>query len=116
LDEVCPNCGEFVETVNEITGFCISCSNDVGVFSERKAPTNISAIDLNNLDSLLELTTVICKCCGEAIPRATPDRHFFCKKNEICRKARRYYAYLIYEKGIDKDNALSRTLIKFKKE
>lgn len=55
----------------------------------------------------------VCQVCGDDMPHTTPGRHVFCKKREECRKARRYYSYLVYEKGIEKDHALRNTLERF---
>lgn len=63
---------------------------------------------------LIENEKAYCRCCGEHIPRATSSRHFLCKKHPQCRKARRYYSYLVHEKGVSKDVALNRAIQKFK--
>lgn len=54
-----------------------------------------------------------CQICGDEMPHTTSGRHFFCTKRPECRKARRYYRYLVYEKGIEKDHALRNTLERF---
>lgn len=136
LSELCPSCGNFVDSLLETTGFCETCSNGVGVFLV-KTPTpsakaqrlelwlrenadiiedimladNITAKDAIRI--LAQDAVPVCQVCGDEMPHTTPGRHIFCTKKEECRKARRYYRYLVYEKGIEKDHALRNTLERF---
>jgi len=53
-----------------------------------------------------------CLSCGDVILHGTGGRHFFCNKRPECRKLRRRYKYLVYDKGMDKDKALNVVLDK----
>lgn len=137
-DELCPLCGNFVDRLNEQTGFCVQCSTSVGVF-EDKGPTLVKSERAQRLELwLLENADTIedimlsdsitakeaikiiaqngkpaCQICGDDMPHTTAGRHIFCTKRPECRKARRYYRYLVYEKHIDKEQALNKTLERF---
>lgn len=138
-NELCPNCGNFVDYLNELTGFCVSCSSGVGVFDE-KAPTPnaknkraqrlelwltenadiIEDIMLAENKTAKEAIKLIvqdgkptCQCCGDEMPHTTAGRHMICTKRPECRKARRYYRYLVYEKNVNKEVALDKTLERF---
>jgi hypothetical protein len=136
LNELCPSCGNFVDALYESTGFCESCSNGVGVFDIKTPTPNAKQIRLElwlteNADTIEDVMLAdnitakdairilaqndkpVCQICGDDMPHTTPGRHVFCKKREGCRKARRYYSYLVYEKGIEKDHALRNTLERF---
>jgi len=54
----------------------------------------------------------VCLCCGDVILYGTGGRHLFCNKRVECRKMRRRYKYLVYDKGLDKDTALNVVLDK----
>lgn len=138
FDELCPNCGEFFDCLNDDTGFCGNCSKELGVgVSSSETPTivqesrievwlrrNADILESSMLEQqipakeaikkLAEETKVYCLCCGNQIQRATNGRHFFCNKQPHCRKARRYYKYLQYEKGFSKELALEKAVEKFK--
>lgn len=72
---------------------------------------NITAKDAIRI--LVQDDKPVCQVCGDEMPHTTAGRHVFCTKKEECRKARRYYRYLVYEKGIAKDHALRNTLERF---
>lgn len=134
-DELCPNCGNFVHSLNELTGFCEDCTG-VGV-SRKKAPTpsdkalrlelwlreNADIIEYTMLEYNLTAKDAIrliarnekphCQCCGDEMPHTTIGRHIFCTKKPQCRKARRFYRYLVYEKNVSKEDSLRRTLERF---
>lgn len=137
LDSLCPNCGEFVDELDEVTGFCDSCSNNgVGSLNE-KGPTPLAKakkIELwlqanaDRIESLMLADNVTakfairelmqedkprCKTCGDDMPHTTAGRHMFCTKKPECRKARRYYRYLVYEKNTKKAKALEQTLERY---
>lgn len=136
LNELCPNCGNFVDSLNENTGFCGSCSG-VGDSSGFPTPTNkaerlelwlcqnADIIESLMLEERLTAKDAIkkvaqdsvprCQCCGNEMPHTTAGRHIFCTKNDNCNKARRYYKYLVYEKGIEKDEARKSALERFAK-
>lgn len=138
LNELCPSCGNFVDYLIESTGFCGSCSIGVGVFDD-KVPTPIKSekaqrLELwltenadtiedimlsDNLTAKEAIRLIVqngkptCQCCGDEMPHTTAGRHIFCTKKPQCRKARRYYRYLVYEKNVSKGDALNKTLERF---
>src|SRR5580765_1641887 len=110
LDELCPACGNFVESLDEETGFCGDCNKLYGVGSVTvKDPTSsnhVSRVELWLLENATKIenvmqdfgvkaryaikivaaqNAVVCECCGEFIPHATPGRHFFCGKHPNCK-------------------------------
>jgi hypothetical protein len=56
----------------------------------------------------------VCVICEEVIEHATQGRHFLCNKHPRCKRARRYYKYLRFEKGLDKEQAINAAIAKFK--
>jgi hypothetical protein len=127
-NEVCPSCGA-VTKLNDATGFCRDCSRDycdrcgdpspttlcVSCRRIRWLETNAEAIEDQLLDGLTFRRAVLvvansirptCIICEEPINRGTSGRHFICSKHAECRKARRRYKYLIYDKGYSKDAAI----------
>lgn len=134
LNELCPNCGDFVDQLNNKTGFCYECS---GVGDSSESPTQSKRVErlelwlAENADTIeflmleeqiaakvairqiAENTKPHCQCCGGEMPHTTAGRHIFCTKNEKCRKARRYYKYLVYEKNKPKDEARRTALLRF---
>lgn len=134
LNELCPSCGEFVDELIEETGFCRECS---GVGDSSESPTlngkakrrelwlreNADIIEGVMLDAQTTAKDAIirlavnevsrCECCGEEMPHTTVGRHFFCSKHEKCRKARRYYKYLVYEKNVKKEEARKTAIERF---
>jgi hypothetical protein len=135
INELCPNCGNFVDSLNDVTGFCGSCSG-VGEFTQSPTPNDkalrlelwlteksdiIESVMLTDrvtakvaIKKLAQDSVPRCQCCNEPMPHTTAGRHIFCSKNDKCKKARRYYKYLVYEKGIDKDEARNTALERFK--
>jgi hypothetical protein len=136
LDELCPNCGNFVAELNEITGFCSNCNTAAVGTSSKKSPhsspnrlelwlrDNAARIEGAMIDYNLKAKyaikiviaqeAVVCSICGDVINHATPGRHFLCDKKPQCKRARRYYKYLRFEKGVEKDQAIAATIFKFK--
>lgn len=134
--ELCPNCGKFVDSLNELTGFCDSCSPkwNVGFPSERTPQPNKrlknwltkNAEEIEKrmladgltakvaISEIAQISKAVCLCCGDEIPHGTKGRHVICNKRTKCRKARRYYSYLKYEKGHSKQEALEKALKKFR--
>lgn len=55
---------------------------------------------------VLERNRPTCLNCGEPIKHGTNGRHLLCTRTPECRRARRRYKYLVYEKGVEKDIAL----------
>jgi hypothetical protein len=62
----------------------------------------IAAVSSNNRPT--------CLCCGGVIRHGTRDRHFFCRKHPECRRMRRRYKYLVYDKRYSKEKALNLVL------
>lgn len=137
LNSLCPNCGEFVDELDDVTGFCNSCSNNgVGSLDEKDPTPTAKAkkIELwlhENADriesfmlaenvnarfairELMQEDKPRCLICGNDMPHTTSGRHMFCTKQPECRKARRYYRYLVYEKNESKEKALEQTLERY---
>jgi hypothetical protein len=135
--EVCPNCGNFVDHLNEVDGFCGACSeNEKSPSStksllhtesriERWLTTNadtiedtmvryeISANEAIRIIAQYTPENATCACCGSEVKHVRHDS-FFCNKTDKCKKARRYYKYLTYEKGLDKEEAFEKAVRKFK--
>ena len=127
--EVCPSCGEFAKLITT-TGWCKSCSgsycNRCGDpangtsycnycrkirWLERNAETieDYMLEGQSFKEACLSVANVIrpnCIICDEPIERGTSGRHFICTKHPECRKARRRYRYLIYDKGYSKELAI----------
>jgi len=138
MSEFCPDCGEFVASLNDITGFCENCTPSTAVVPSKKEGgttavnrskwlnTNADKIEATmqnyniNASAAIKViaaqSAVVCICCGEFIPHATAGRHFLCNKNPQCKRARRYYKYLHYEKGVEPEQALVTAINKFKKK
>jgi predicted RNA-binding Zn-ribbon protein involved in translation (DUF1610 family) len=134
-EELCPNCGNFVNELNEVSGFCLDCSpNGVG-FSGKKPEFSRLENWLHKNASVIEETMLarnqaakvvireimlnskaVCVICGSNIDHGTKDRHKICRKTPQCKKARRYYSYLKYEKGMTPEKALEAVVAKFKQE
>lgn len=134
LDDLCPNCGEFVDHLDKVTGFCDKCSGVGSVNTKGPTPSKAQKIELwlqQNADriesfmlaenvnakfairELMQLEKPHCRTCGNEMPHTTAGRHIFCTKKPECRKARRYYRYLVYEKHESKEKALKLTLERY---
>ena len=130
--EVCPSCGDF-GILNPQTGWCTSCSNEHQPVCNRCGTpvevgslcwecrrltwleTNAERIEDKLLDgqSLRESIKDVhdeirssCIICGNPIRRGTNGRHFICNNSPQCKKARRRYKYLMYDKGYSKARAI----------
>jgi len=119
--EFCTECGQFVDQLNEWTGWCKDCSlstqpNPVSrverwlikyadtveyVMQEQRITAKLAIIEVH---ATYKATCII---CDEPIKHGTHGRHFICSSTPECRKARRRYKYLIYEKGFTKESALA---------
>ncbi len=135
LDSLCPNCGNFVKELDDVTGFCLKCSGVGSV--NAKGPTPIDKAEklelwlAQNADTIEDLMLADnvtakfaireilhserprCMTCNSEMPHTTSGRHMFCTKKPECRRARRYYRYLIYEKHTSKEAALKLTLERY---
>jgi predicted Zn-ribbon and HTH transcriptional regulator len=119
--EVCPNCGEFVDTLDKETGWCFVCSpqfcNKCGnEFKERQArkicstcrsqewiADNADAIEVYTAQGysftqarvkVLEQRRAICHCCHKPIKGGRQGVHIFCRTSVRCRKAKRRFRTL----------------------
>jgi len=135
LDSLCPNCGEFVDHLDEQTGFCDTCTGVGSVNTKGPTPTdkaskleswlreNADTIEsmmlADNVTAKFAIREILqserptCRTCGDSMPHTTNGRHIFCTKKPECRRARRYYRYLVYEKHTDKEKALAQTLERY---
>ena len=115
--EFCPDCGEFVDQLNEWTGFCYNCTPSTQSRVERwlikYADTVEYVMQVQGITAKLAIIEVhatykaTCIICDEPIKHGTHGRHFICSSTPECRKARRRYKYAIYEKGMSKEDALA---------
>lgn len=51
-----------------------------------------------------------CKSCGGLMRKASNGNNYFCTKKQECRTAQRKLKYFIYEKGMARNEALSKVL------
>lgn len=126
--EVCPSCGEFVDSLYEVTGWCDSCSGVApcprcGNKQEIAKGANKTCgsckydkwleANADELERLLckglskrqaifnirDRNRPICQSCGNPIKGGTKGRHFFCKKTPACLRANNsYHHYRHYRK------------------
>jgi len=131
---VCPECGEFVASLNPSTGWCFDCSpvNCERCGGPRTSDHKfcISCQRLNwlerNADRIEELISegytfsqakskilgenrAICIICSSEIPGKHKSNTLFCKKNKGCRKARKIFFALV-SNGMPQSEALEQTL------
>lgn len=116
---MCPDCGEFVDKLDEWTGFCFNCTPSTQPLSRverwliKYADTVEYVMQEQHITAKLAIIEVhatykaTCIICHAPIKHGTHGRHFICSATPECRKARRRYKYLIYEKGLDKQEALA---------
>jgi len=119
--QICPDCGEFVDELNEQTGWCFNCSpsahhNSVSRVERwliRYADTVEFVMQVQSITAKLAIIEVhatykaTCIICHSPIKHGTHGRHFLCNSTPECKKARRRYKYLIYDKGLTKEAALA---------
>ena len=122
--EFCPDCGEFVNELNEWTGFCFDCTPSTHP-SQITPPSRIErwlikyadhveyVMQVQHTSAKLAIVEVhatyraTCIICHSPIKHGTHGRHFICNATTECKKARRRYKYLIYDKGFTKEAALA---------
>lgn len=127
-DDVCPSCGAFA-TLNPTTGFCAKCSKghcyrcgDPSTTSLCQSCRRIRWLEVNAesiedhllggltlkqaIEEVADAIRPTCIICGKPIHRGTNGRHFICTSTPECRRARRRYKYLIYDKGYSKESAI----------
>jgi hypothetical protein len=132
--EVCSNCGDFVERLNEETGWCYSCSpptcnkcggprtsdHKVCIGCQREAWYERNAEQLEEYISkglslseakskIIGENRAICVVCSSSIPGKHKKNTLFCKKNEECRKSRWKYLERI-KQGKSQEEALEYAL------
>lgn len=121
-NEFCPKCGEFADELNERTGFCFECTPSVHTKSEpasrverwliKYADHVEYVMQVQQITAKLAIVEVhatykaTCIICNGPIKHGTHGRHFLCNTHPECKKARRRYKYLIYDKGFTKEAAL----------
>jgi len=121
--EFCPDCGEFIDPkeVNELTGYCVSCTPLTHSNSPSRterwlikyADTVEYVMQMQNTTAKLAIIEVhatykaTCIICHNPIKHGTHGRHEMCNATPECRKARRRYKYLLYDKGYTKEAALA---------
>ena len=125
--EFCPDCGEFVDELNEWTGFCFDCtpSTHPPQTPNQAPPSRIErwlikyadhveyVMQVQHTTARLAIVEVhatykaTCVICHNPIRHGTHGRHFICNATTECKKARRRYKYLIYDKGFTKEAALA---------
>jgi len=117
-NEFCTECGQFVDRLNEWTGWCKDCSLSTQppsrverwlikyadhveyVMQEQQITAKLAIIEVH---ATYKATCII---CNGPIKHGTHGRHFLCNTHPECKKARRRYKYLIYDKGFTKEAAL----------
>lgn len=120
MTEVCPNCGELVNELDELTGFCYDCSHDTNSLVDRYLELHADEIEhyllqgksLNQAIDLIHKTNGSfkrCVVCGNAMPHA-PRNAVFCRAQKECRRYARRYVYLYNERGLSKAEALAKVL------
>jgi len=120
--EVCPNCGDLVDVLNDTTGWCDSCSGVTPSNSCIRCGQEIGSgircsrckylfwLDCNadQIERLMatdgikaskakrlviEQNRPKCLSCGEPIHRGMKDRDLFCNTKPECRRAGNAYDY-----------------------
>ena len=115
---VCPSCGEFVNELDEISGWCFGCSPVIEQQLERYLSINADKLEYYILQgkSLYQAIDTLanpinghrptCVVCGQHMPHA-PKNSIFCRRNKTCRKYSRRYVYLYRELEMSKSEALA---------
>src|SRR4029077_14316321 len=103
--EFCPDCGEFVDELNEQTGFCYNCTQSAhsstpvvsrlekwlckyaDTIEEEMRSCDIGAIEA--IANVLSSHQATCMICDRIIKHGTFGRHFICSSTPQCKKARR---------------------------
>jgi hypothetical protein len=132
--EFCAECGEFVDQLNEFTGWCHACSGTtpsaVVIYlwsGKRTLKSDWFDRNADKLDSLLadglslslaveavlKANRPICQCCGNEIKRTastTRGTVLFCRKREQCHRAAVRYKYYRYQRRLQPTEALTKAL------
>lgn len=143
IEEVCPSCGDFVNSLNPSTGFCLDCSpkvcsrcggvpsigHNVCIKCQRQVwwDRNADALELylsqgyslsKARSRIEEDNRAICIACSQPIPGRSRQTTLFCTRTQRCKTAKRRYTWKI-EKGMAQDLALEavvEALIRERKE
>jgi hypothetical protein len=132
--ELCPSCGNFVDELIDVTGFCKKCSYEAGhcIICGAKASDEEHSLcsrhrrelwlstNADSIERYMALgfsfktakekvrrdngTKVNCLCCGG------PAKSLFCTKTKKCRAARERMKYMIHRKGVPRELALKTVL------
>ena len=123
--EFCPSCGDFVDHLDIESGWCVDCtgptlsSNTALVASRierwlaKFADTIEDVMQRESLTARVAIAYVatnykaICIICLQPIKHGTYGRHFICNSTPECKKSRRRYKYLVYDKGYTKQAAIA---------
>jgi hypothetical protein len=130
--EFCAECGEFVDQLNDFTGWCHSCSGTapsvlvVYLWSGKRTlkaswfDANANAIErflaegvnfTMAVEAVLKGNRPICQCCGNGIKgvaSTTRGTVLFCRKREQCHRMAVRYKYYRYQRRLQPIEALSK--------
>jgi hypothetical protein len=118
-NELCPNCGTWVESLDSTTGWCLDCSPIVrGIIAASWLFKNANHVEhymvqgfsvTKSASIAAERLRPVCVVCSEEIPRAKRGS-IFCRRYEQCRRFQRRYVHLYTRKGYTKTEALAQIL------
>ena len=118
---LCPKCGLFVDSLDDLTGWCASCtarisrttvtgfatiasySSAIGFFIATENVSVWEALTLTRQDRPR------CIVCGDELHRSRRYA-IFCHKKKECRRYSRRYVYLYTKKDLDKTQALAQIM------
>lgn len=118
--EVCPNCGELVDTLTTDEGWCKECAGPHQLLDKLEVFLSANADHIEHymangsslyqaIDNLRLDVAPTCLSCGVVIKHGRRDA-LFCTKTPQCRSSRRRYIYLYQTKGLSKSEALGKVL------
>lgn len=131
--EFCAECGEFVDQLNDETGWCHSCSGTTPTvitvylgYGNRRTlkaswfETNANAIERFlaegltfslAVEAVLRGNRPICQCCGneiKGVASTTRGAVLFCRKREQCHRMAVRYKYYRYQRRLQPIEALAK--------
>jgi hypothetical protein len=120
--ECCPNCGEFVDALNDETGWCDSCSGVVPaqpswyvLWLERNADEieRVMVIHCCSAGKAKQIVAVtnrpMCLCCKNPIKRGNTSRDLFCSATPECKRAQSTFRRL--HRRLPRDLAIEGALV-----